>query len=66
MLEFVSYPATFVLETNLATKESDPNFQPKHRIERYGRNWTQESEMSLKHNVRLARASQQHVLTSPH
>lgn len=47
MLKFDSCPATFFFEKNLATKENDSNFQPKHRVERDGRNWKQESEMSL-------------------
>lgn len=65
MLRFVSCPATFLLETNLPTKKSDSNFQPKHRIERDGRNWVQESEISLKHSVMPACVSQRHVLVSP-
>lgn len=45
--EFVSSPATFLLEVNLATKDSSSNFQIKHRIERDSRNRTQDrSEVS--------------------
>lgn len=47
--EFVSCPATFLPEANLATKYSYSSFQIKHRIERDSRNWTHDSAISLKH-----------------
>lgn len=67
MLAFVlvSCPATFLLEANLATEDRYSNFQIKHRIERDSRNWTQDSEIKLKHSIRPTHVRQGHMLVGP-